>query len=235
MIFLSFWQLMLRGKNKYINIYFFLYVYWIFIHSSLILEKTLMVGGVLTVRFRIYIYLRFGHINLYIEFLYIVHWFWKKRGWWGGGSNCTVSYIYIYIRFGEYSASWWCPGISFTFKFIFFRNFNLKKYQKIDFSSFWHVLVLMAVFFFTKFDLKSIKKLIFPAFGTILVLAAAFFYSKFNQKSIKKLIFRVFGTILVLMAAFFHSKFNLKSIRTFDFSSFWQDLGFGGSFFLFKI
>ena len=23
----------------------------------------------------------------------------------GGGSNCTVSYIYIYIGFGEYSAS----------------------------------------------------------------------------------------------------------------------------------
>ena len=132
MIFPSFWQLMLQGKFIYIYIYLdifiymyieFLYivhwfwkktlmvgggsnctvsyiytiwthifVYWIFIHSSLILEKTLMVGGVLTVRFRIYIY------------------------------------IYIYIRFGEYSASWWCPGISFTFKFIFLESFNIKKF-----------------------------------------------------------------------------------------------------------
>ena len=193
-------------------------------------------GGVLTVRFRIYkyIYIRFGHINLYIEFLYIVHWFSKKRWWWGGGSNCTVSYIYIYTIWWVFSILM-VPRHKFHFQIHFFRNFNLKKYQKIDFSSFWHVLVLMAVFFFTKFDLKSIKKLIFPAFGTILVLVAAFFYSKFNQKSIKKLFFRAFGTILVLMAAFFHSKFNLKSIKTFDFSSFWQDLGFGGSFFLFKI
>ena len=93
-----------------------IFVYWIFIESSVILEKKLMVGG---------------------------------------GSNCTVSYIYIYIyiRFGEYSASWWCPGISFTFKFIFF-TFQLKNVKKWFFqllarSWFWWRL------FYSKFNWKK--------------------------------------------------------------------------------
>ena len=53
LIFPAFGNLCFKA-NSYIYIY--IYVYWIFIHISLILEKKLMVGGVLTVRFRIYIY-----------------------------------------------------------------------------------------------------------------------------------------------------------------------------------
>ena len=165
-----------------------------YIEFFYIVGKTLMVEGVLTVRFRIYIYIRFGHIYLYIEFLYIVHWFWKKCWWWGGGSNCTVSYIYIYIRFGEYSASWWCPGISFTSKFIFFE-FQLKKVL----NNWFFQLLARSWFWWRLFSIQnSIKKvlenLIFPAFGTILVLVVAFFYSKFHLKRIKILIFPAFGT-----------------------------------------
>ena len=49
------------------------------------------------------------------------------------------------------------------------------------------------------------------------------------------MIFPAFGTILFLVAAFFFSKLNLNKYSKIDFSSFWHDLGFGGSFFLFKI
>ena len=54
-------------------------------------------------------------------------------------------------------------------------------------------------------------------------------------KSIRKLIFSAFGTILVLVAPFFHSKLNLENIEILIFPSFWHDIGFGGSLFLFKI
>ena len=54
-------------------------------------------------------------------------------------------------------------------------------------------------------------------------------------KSIRKLIFSAFGTILVLVAPFFHSKLNLENIKILIFPSFWHDIGFGGSLFLFKI
>ena len=54
-------------------------------------------------------------------------------------------------------------------------------------------------------------------------------------KSFRKLIFSAFGTILVLVAPFFHSKLNLENIEILIFPSFWHDIGFGGSLFLFKI
>ena len=54
-------------------------------------------------------------------------------------------------------------------------------------------------------------------------------------KSIRKLIFSAFGTILVLVAPLFHSKLNLENIEILIFPSFWHDIGFGGSLFLFKI
>ena len=54
-------------------------------------------------------------------------------------------------------------------------------------------------------------------------------------KSIRKLFFSAFGTILVLVAPFFHSKLNLENIEILIFPSFWHDIGFGGSLFLFKI
>ena len=50
----------------------------------------------------------------------------------------------------------------------------------------------------------------------------------------EKLIFAAFGKILVLMNAFFIQILMLKSLENFDFFSFWQDLGFGECFFLFK-
>jgi len=49
------------------------------------------------------------------------------------------------------------------------------------------------------------------------------------------LIFPAFGAILVLVAACFFSNVNLKKYSITDFFSFWYDLGFGGSLFLFKI
>ena len=54
------------------------------------------------------------------------------------------------------------------------------------------------------------EKLFFSAFGKILVLVNAFFHSNSNYKSIEKLNFSVFGKILVLVNAFFHSKFSSK-------------------------
>ena len=78
---------------------------------------------------------------------------------------------------------------------------------------------------------KSIEKLIFPAFGKILVLANAFFYSNSNSKGIENLIFSAF--VLVLANAFVYSISNEKILKI-GFFIFWQDLGFGECFFLFK-
>ena len=55
-----------------------------------------------------------------------------------------------------------------------------------------------------------------------------------QQKNIQKLIFPAFGTIMVLAAAFFLVRIQFKKYLKIDFSSFWHDLGFGGSLFLFK-
>ena len=120
-----------------------------------------MVGGVLTERFRIYVYI--------YDLVSIQH--------------------------------------KFHFQNHFFSSFNLKRYWKIDFSSFWHDLGFGGGFFLSKIQLKKYLKIVFSSFWHVLVLMAAFSFSKFNLKSIKKLIFL----------------------------SFWHDLGFGGSFFLFKI
>ena len=54
------------------------------------------------------------------------------------------------------------------------------------------------------------------------------------EKWIEKLIFSDFGKILVLGNAFFYSNSNWKMNWKIDFFNFWQDLGFGVCFFLFK-
>ena len=70
---------------------------------------------------------------------------------------------------------------------FFFSKLNLKKYSKIDFSSFWHDLGFGGSFFLFKIQFKQVfKNLIFPAFGTILVLVAAFFLFKIQfEKAFK--------------------------------------------------
>ena len=68
----------------------------------------------------------------------------------------------------------------------------------------------------------------------ILVLVAVFFLFKIKFKMCSKIDFPAFGTILVLAAACFYSKGSLKSIQELIFLSFWHDLGFGGSYFVFK-
>ena len=99
-IFLSFWQLMLRGKNKYINIYIYIFFFYMYIEFLYIVhwfwKKRWWWGGVLTVRFRIYIYTIWTHKFVYWIFIHsslIL----EKTLMVGGGSNCTVSYIYIYL------------------------------------------------------------------------------------------------------------------------------------------
>ena len=86
------------------------------------------------------------------------------------------------------------------------RNSIQELFKNCFFSSCWHDIGFGGSLFLFRILLKSIQKLIFPAFGTILVLVAACFYSNVNLKKYSKIVS----------------------------SSFWQDLGFGGSFFLQK-
>ena len=78
----------------------------------------------------------------------------------------------IYLRFGGQ---------------LFSSQNSIKEYLKIDFSSFWHDLgfwwQLVSIQILIS---KSIQKLIFSVFGTILVLVAACFYSKFPLKKYLK-------------------------------------------------
>ena len=82
---------------------------------------------------------------------------------------------------------------------------------------------------------ESIQKLFFPAFGTISVLVAACFYSNFNLKKYWKIDFSSFWHDLGFGGSLFLFKIQSKKYSKIDFLSFWHDLGSGGSFFLFNI
>ena len=82
--------------------------------------------------------------------------------------------------------------------------------------------------------LKSIEKLIFLAFGKILVLANAFFYSNSNSKKVLKIDYFQLLARFWFWRMVFSIQILIKKVWKIDFSSFWQALGFGECFFLFK-
>ena len=146
---------MLQGKNKYIyiEIYSFMYIEFFYI-VHWFWKKTRMVEGVLTERFRIYIYIYTIWTHIFVYWMFIHNSLILEKTLMVGGvlTERFRMYIciYIYIRFGEYSASWWCPGISFTFK-IFFFKFQFKKvlknwfFQLLARSWFWWRLFLFKI------------------------------------------------------------------------------------------
>ena len=113
---------------------------------------------------------------------------------------------------------------------FFYSNSNFKRIEKLIFWAFGKIFVLVNVFFYLNSFLKSIEKLIFSAFGKILVCGSVFFYSSSNLKNIQKLIISPFGKILVC-GSVFSIQVLIRKVLKIDNFSFWQDLGFGESFF----
>ena len=66
---------------------------------------------------------------------------------------------------------------------FFFSKFNLNKYSKIDFSSFWHDLVFGGSFFLFKIELKKYSKIVFSSFWHDLGFGGSFFLFKIEKKS----------------------------------------------------
>ena len=145
--------------------------------------------------------------------------------------------------------------------FCFYTNSTLKSIEKLIFSAFGKILVFANAFFYSNSNYnKELKNWFFSfwqpfGFGECIfsihilikknfkiwffqLLAKSwfwwiFFYSNSNLKNFEKLIFSAFGKILVLAKKNLF-KFEVKKYWKIDVFSFWQDLGFGECFFLFK-
>ena len=143
MFFLSFWKLMLQGKHikKYIYVF---YVYRIFLHSSLILEKNADGGGgsnwsisyiyIYTIWTHIFVYWIFIHSSLILEKTLVV-----------GGVLTERFRIYIYTIWWVFSILM-VPRHKFHFEIHLFFKFQFKKvlkhwfFQLLARSWFWWLL-----------------------------------------------------------------------------------------------